>query len=277
MKNYLKINPPLSGFPLSRFTSISNLLGVALLMGSTLSASQAEEKTPAAPAEVEGEQVDVDSIKKKYWARGDESQVTVVQNRTYTKAKKFEFSAFGGIVTTDPFLSVKNVGGSFGYHLNEYWSFHLIAFKDLVGKSSALTSFEDFSGGTANTNHPKSFYGAEGSLSLLYGKLSLLGASIIYYDLQLSAGAGSTKTESGDYLTPMGGIGQRFYLSKNVSLKFDYRLQYYRERILEKQVPNKKGELRGHRTNFSNCVTIGVGFMFGPGSKEPSSSSGDQD
>ena len=245
-----------------------------MLGGPVPLASAADAPASASPGEEdsainEGEQVDVESIKKKYWARGDQSQLSVVQNRTYTKSNKWDLGGLGGIVNSDPFLTIKSVGGSLGYHFNEYFSFHLIGWKDLVSKSSALTSFEKFSGGTANTNYPKYFLGGEANGSLLYGKLSVLGKAIIYYDLHLSAGAGVTKTESGDYFTPMGGIGQRFYLSKNLSLRIDYRLQYYKERILEKEVPTKKGEVRGIRGNYSNCVTLGISFMFGFFSEKP--------
>src|SRR5262245_10788021 len=55
----------------------------------------------------QGERVNVENIKQKYWARGDESELGVVQNRLYSKANKLELSLLGGILSTDPFLSVK--------------------------------------------------------------------------------------------------------------------------------------------------------------------------
>ena len=105
-------------------------------------------------------------------------------------------------------------------------------------------------------------------MSLLYGKLSLLGASIVHYDMHLSAGAGAHMTETGTYFAPSIGIGQRFYVSKNTSIRFDYRLLYYKERIIEKIVPTKLGEVRGERDNFTSSISLGVDFMvnlFGAG------------
>jgi outer membrane beta-barrel protein len=96
---------------------------------------------------------------------------------------------------------------------------------------------------------------------MLYGKLSVLGKSIIYYDLHLLGGLGYTRTENGSYATPSLGIGQRFYLSKLTSFRVDYRLQYYNETLIEKQITTKLGQPVGARDNFNNTITFGFSFM----------------
>src|SRR4051794_7458633 len=79
---------------------------------------------PAAPspeADAGGaERVNVEGIKQKYWARGDESALSVVQNRLYSKEHKLQFSLLTGISATDPFLSVQTLGGSLGFNFTEY-------------------------------------------------------------------------------------------------------------------------------------------------------------
>lgn len=233
--------------------------------------------TPAAPAapSSDGERVNVESIKEKYWARGDESEIGVVQNRLYSKNGKFDIGLYGGVITTDPFLTVQTLGGSVGYHFTEYMSLHAIGWKAYVGKSGAYTSFQEVivsGGGVAAipaTNNPRSYFGMEGVWSILYGKLSLLGASIIYYDMHLLGGAGVTGTENGSYATPSLGLGQKVYLSKTASLRLDYRLLYYRETLKHKVDPadasnfSKNGQVIGDRNNFTNSITLGVDFLFG--------------
>ncbi|OFZ78767.1 MAG: hypothetical protein A2583_09865 [Bdellovibrionales bacterium RIFOXYD1_FULL_53_11] len=211
------------------------------------------------------EQVNVEGIKEKYWARGNETEMGVVQNRLYSKAYKFELGAFGGIAATDPFLSVKNIGGSLGFHFSEYLALHFVGWKNYVGPSSALLTFEETIQGTTNYNAPKYFLGGEVAGSILYGKLSLVGKAIIYYDLHLTAGAGTTATMSGNYFTPYGGIGQQVYLSKYFSLKVDYRLMRYSETIIERVITTKIGKPVGTRTNWTNEVTLGVTLLWGPG------------
>src|SRR6476659_8308907 len=121
------------------FISI-NFMSLSSFAGTDSSSSNSSSNTDA-------EQVNVDSIKEKYWARGNETELGVVQNRTFSKTGKFEFSLLGGALYSDPFLDVKMLGGTLGYHINEYFSFHLMAFKDLVSPSAALLTFQNFSSG----------------------------------------------------------------------------------------------------------------------------------
>src|SRR5690606_10090253 len=121
---------------------------------------------------------DVAQIKKKYWARGKESEMGVDQNRLFSKAGKLHFGTFLGVTFVDPFLSVYPLGFSAGYLFNEFFAFSLVGFKDFSLDSSALKQFYKEKNGKINLNRPKYYIGGEGSLSLIYGKLSLLGKSI---------------------------------------------------------------------------------------------------
>ena len=223
----------------------------------------------AAPPQAvsEDDRVNVDAIKEKYWAKGDDAELGVVQNRMYTKVGRFEVGTFGGVIISDPFLDVTSLGASIGYHFSEYFAVHVFGWKSFASNSSALDTFVRTEGATANTNDPKSYIGTEGSASILYGKLSLLGKKIIYYDFHLLAGLGATATESGTYLTEHIGIGQQVYLNKSTSIRLDYRLMPYEEKILEKVIPTKIGQVVDQRTNWSNAITLGVSFLFG-GAKE---------
>ena len=236
-----------------------------MLVKINLTYAQPTEKKETAPSSTtsseEAESVNVDSIKEKYWARGSQVELGVVQNRTYLKKGRIELSLLGGIIYSDPFLNIKTFGFSLGYHLSEYFSLHLIALKDSVGSSSALDTFQETLGATVNTNFPQSYFGAEGMSSIFYGKLSVLGKSIIYYDFYFLSGLGVTNTESGKDITPSLGLGQRFYLNKTLSVRLDYRLMYYRETILEKEIPTLIGQVDGTRNNWNNTVLLAVSFM----------------
>src|SRR5690606_27320312 len=87
--------------------------GALLSMVLVITAAHAQEPT-ASPAPQEGQKVDVDQIKKKYWARGKESEMGVVQNRLFSKAGKLHFGTFLGVTFVDPFLSVYPLGFSAG-------------------------------------------------------------------------------------------------------------------------------------------------------------------
>ena len=228
----------------------------------TVQKVRAAEPAPAVPPA--DDTVEVEKIKEKYWAKGDDSEVGVVQNRLYSKAQRIELGAFFGFTSNDPFLSVKQFGGGLGYHFNEYFSIAAVGWQYSVSSSSALTTFEAQMNSTTNTNKPKSFYGLEGKASLLYGKLSLMGQKIIYFDLHALGGYGMTSTENGSYGTPFIGVGQQIYLNRFFSLNVDYRLMTYSEQIVGRVPGPNYGVNLGSRTNNSSVITLGVSILLNP-------------
>lgn len=221
-----------------------------------------EQSNPASQKEV-GETVEVEKIKEKYWAKGSEAEMGVIQSRLFSNAKKVEVGVNGGIISSDPFLSTKHLGGSAGYYFSDYFALHAIGWKSYASGSAALKTFEGDAGFTANTNQPKSFYGLQASGDFLYGKLSLLGQMIIYFDLHVRGGLGRTQTESGSYLTPFIGLGPQIHVSKRVSLSFDYRLMRYQENIVGKAPGANYGRVVGNRVNVTDVISLGLTFAFG--------------
>ncbi len=216
----------------------------------------------AQPKNSSPKNADVSKIREKYWARGEESELGVVQDRLYTKKNRLEISAFGGLMSSDPFLDVKGAGGTLGFHFSETLAAHVVYWKAFASNSSALDTFEAEVKATTNTNKPSSYLGGEIGASFLYGKLSLAGASIIHYDLHLLGGAGVTSTETGHYVTPSIGLGQNIYVTSRISLRLDYRLMYYREAIHEKVKPApERGQFLNYRNNWTNALTLGFSFM----------------
>src|SRR5271166_4773557 len=116
----------------SKASQLFGLLAAGLLSASA-QAADTRTAAPAAPAAEptppktnslenvgdEAERVNIETIKQKYWARGNEDELGVVQNRMYTKEHKFEFGLYGGVVSTDPFLTVYSASFSLAYHYNE--------------------------------------------------------------------------------------------------------------------------------------------------------------
>lgn len=219
---------------------------------------------PAHGAENTPDANEIEQIKNRYWAQGNENEMGVVQNRLYTKRGKTETWFFGGLMSSDPFLTVRTLGFQSAYHFNESFSLGAFGMRNWTSPSAALDVLE-LGGKKANTNPPRGTVGSELQASLLYGKLSLLGASILYYDMHAGAGFAVTSTETGTYAGPSFSIGQNIYLNKRVSLRFDYRMIAYRENIVEKEITAKLGQVVGARNNFSNSFQFGVSFLWGAG------------
>lgn len=202
--------------------------------------------------------VDLRKVNRQVWASGQKvsgTEVEVVQQRRYSSAQRLELQLSGGISVSDPFLSVKQVGGSLGYHFNHFYSIHLLYWKYLVARSSASDAFYSLQGTLPAVNQPKSFMGAEFEGNLLYGKLSLLGKSIIYIDVFALGGAGIQQTDAGSAFAPFVGLGQMVYLSSHFALKLGYRVLRYSETVQGTSGPLK-------RTNVTEAVNLGLSYLF---------------
>jgi outer membrane beta-barrel protein len=259
--------------------SIAFSLLVFFASATSLAADKADKKVKteaATTTETEvttsptgAEKVNVENIKEKYWARGDEQELGVVQNRAYSKSHKIEVSLVGGVISSDPFLSTQVYGMTLGYHFSEYLNLHLLGWKEVVNTSNAFTSYQNSikaKGGVPAipaTNNPNWYLGPEVSWSVLYGKLSVLGKSIVYYDLHLLGGVGITNTFDGSEFTPSIGVGQQIYLSRVISIAVDYRMMIYGENIYTLDGSPTQNVPTGSRTNYTNAITLGVQFLIG--------------
>lgn len=209
----------------------------------------------------QGEAADVEAIKKKYWAVGDEAKLGVIQDRYYTKDGRIELGVFGGFTDADPFFETRSLGGLVGYHLSEYFSIKGIAWKDFVSDSTALDQFVKKVGVRTNSNPTESYFALEGAFSPIYGKISLLGSAIIYLDFHVSLGAGSVQTLNGNYFAPSFGIGQQAFVSKNVAIGFDFRWVTYQEDILERVNTANYGAKIDSQRVYNTSVLLGA-YLF---------------
>lgn len=203
------------------------------------------------------EKIDVQTMKKRYWTVGNEDQMDVVQNRLYTKKGRMEVSARYGFYSDDPFQSMSTVGLYLGYHLNEFWSIHGFYASVSASNSAAYKTAVDNAGFTPVVNPAKTLMGAEVRTSLIYGKLSLLGKSIIYYDLNIAAGVATQKNAQGSAMPILAGLGQQIYLNRTWFLTTDYRITFHSDdfRADTASAWNRK------RSVTSSWIQIGVGVF----------------
>ncbi len=236
-------------------------LCVANLFLLSTSAARAEEAAPAArPSTAKGVETDVKNLRQRYWARGDSTELAVIQNRQYKKAGKLRLGLGGGFVSTDPFLSVKSAGGSLGYYFGENWALQLSGSKYFVSSSSALQTLEVTGNGTL-LNRPKSQVAIEALVSPLYGKLSFIGDSILYFDFYLLGGLGLVSAENGSSIAPHLGLGQQIYLSKSVALTLELRVLRYKENLTAPANVTIPAGTDTQRVNYSWASQIGLAFL----------------
>jgi outer membrane beta-barrel protein len=223
----------------------------------------AAEAAPPVRTEPAPQRLEVDALKQKYWAKGNEADLEVVQNRMYTKQYKLNIGLMAGSVAGDPFLNSKAYGGTLGFNFTESLGVNALYWRLSSSYSSAYDAFVELSGYGSNSNPLHSLLGGELSWGILYGKLSLLGKAILHFDLFLYGGAGQIKTQNNSSLAPWVGIGQQLYITRWLTFRVDYRYIRYNEDIIElygtADVP--KGTLRQTRSTSASALTFGVNFL----------------
>ncbi len=202
------------------------------------------------------ERIDVQSMKRRYWTVGNEDLMDVVQNRRYTKKGRLETALRYGTWSDDAFQDQKSIGLSVGYHLNEYFSVHGFYSSISSADNQAYRAAGEATGGVIFpvVNPGKSVMGAEARASLIYGKLSLLGSRIIYYDLNTAAGFSQHTTRDGS--SSMGfflGLGQQFFITKNMFLTLDYRILFHTDKFDKPPLTQ--------RSVTTNWIQMGLGFF----------------
>jgi outer membrane beta-barrel protein len=210
---------------------------------------------------IAADRIDVNALKQKYWETGVGDSLKVIQNRTYTKSGRLNFGILGGTISNDPFLNTYSYGAKLGFDFTEYLGINLTYLLASNTNSPAYDALVSVQGYGSNSNPLKAIYGAELAWSVLYGKVSVVGLSIIHFDLYLTGGIGSYSSQNGSGLVPWIGIGQQAFLNHWMSLSATYRFYRYVESVVELNRPGSIGNNLGNRTTYAGAVTLGLNFF----------------
>jgi outer membrane beta-barrel protein len=174
------------------------------------------------------------------------------------KANRLELAVRYGFWGNDPFVDQISAGLSLGYHFNELLSVH-VGFSTIVAQlSSAAKAYAQAStnGLEPSVNMGRRVINAESKFSLIYGKLSLLGKAIIYYDMNLAVGAAQITSDFTTRFAPEFGLGQQIFLGQNFVFNADYRMLFSSESY------NDRSGNPFSRNVTTNWVILGIGYLF---------------
>ena len=202
------------------------------------------------------ERIDVQSMKRRYWTVGNEDLMDVVQNRRYTKKGRWETALRYGFWSDDAFQDQKTIGLSLGYHINEFLSLHGFYSSISASNNQAYKSAGEATGGLVYpvVNPGKSVMGAEARGSLIYGKLSLFGNKIIYYDFNTALGLSQHTAKEGSSIGYFLGLGQQFFLNRTWFVGIDWRLLWHTDKFNKPPLTQ--------RSLTTSWIQLGVGVFF---------------
>ncbi len=236
----------------------------------TASQVQAQDSAPAGKPATEqrgSDKLDIKKLEQKYWAAKDDD-FSVVQNRRYTKAQRFFGTVAGGVPINDPFSAGTLLGLQVGYFFNERWGLDLTYTSGNLSDNDSVKNYKTLNGAVSpNYNVFNNSVILSGTFVPLYAKMSFLDRSIIYFDMGISLGVGTTgytiKTDDGDQVKSAFsyqiGIVQQIFFSENFAIRADFLNRFTNEEQLKyaSNAPN-----RDLGTKLINDTAILLGLTY---------------
>ena len=168
------------------------------------------------------------------------SEIGVVQKKVFTKKLRFEFTpAILGTVINDPFIKTYIYGVGVSAHLNDYFGIEGLYFLTNTDDNDLNRSLQNDYGKSVVAGRTKSFYSVNILWTPIYGKFALFSDYIIHMDTYFTVGYGTTKTHLASSGTKNIGIGQRYFVNKWLSFRFDLRNYLHNETRLTTKIEKK--------------------------------------
>jgi len=249
------------------------IVAVAGLLGSSMGSSVAQ----AAPADQAIETF-----------RNGPEHKDVVQNRFFLKTGRFELAPMGGMVPNNPMVK-RYVGGlQLAYHFSETFaaggqllSSPDLEVNDLKGLTTTLVQIAKGSDNGNDFQQPidKLILGATFSAQWapVYGKINILGETILNFDLYGEAGLGMLSIQKASVRlkgieteyqkdekvvrVPVSlGMGINIFLNQSTAFKLDARSLMYVDKIPDYGSGDTSSDSKQLYSAFA--VTTGLGFYF---------------
>lgn len=179
------------------------------------------------------DKVDLKQLEDKYWAAKDDD-LGVVQNRAFTKEKRFYGSLSTGPLINDEWIVGSINTLSLGYFFNEQWGLELGHKAGALKKNDGVDQIVMRNGLQPDHNIFLSSTSLYGIWVPFYGKMSLLDRKIIYFDMQFALGVGQINyenqldaTETPNVAQTTTGISfdiaQHFFFSNHFAVRVDLK------------------------------------------------------
>ncbi len=228
----------------------------------------ADSKKVDPNAKPDDKKIDISDLENRYWTAKD-TEFSVVQNRLYTKAKKFSVTPQLGVVLNDPYENNVNFGLAIDRFFSEREGIELQAWKTSASDSDIISRIGS-NGAVPDRNIQQGYVGLNYVWVPIYAKLSLLEKKILYFDMGVEPGLGVTMLKSATYTTTTSftppnstsqsaitlalDIYQQIFLSEHFALRADFKNHFYQEQIYGAT----SGNSLSSKTNYSASVMLGL-------------------
>ncbi len=165
----------------------------ALLVAGAVFAQDASKSDKSDKSD-RSDKIDIKQLEQKYWSAKDDDY-SVVQNRAFTKEKRFYLYLAQGIPINDAYNTGTVYNTSIGYYFTEKWGTEVSYQSAYLSNNDATDQFIREHRTVPNHNRLKDAVSVNLMFVPLYAKMSFLDKKIIYFDMGFSMGVGSTNYE----------------------------------------------------------------------------------
>jgi outer membrane beta-barrel protein len=224
--------------------------------------------------------VDIKKLEDKYWTAKDD-EYGVIQNRTFSKVKRFYISAVYGPLINDPYAKARALGFMGGYFLSEDLGIEFSYMSYDSTQNDTVTAYEtQFGGAKPDYNLIKSSKTLSLVYTPFYAKMALMNKSIMYFDMGFTAGLGlseyeiqkvnkdglGNKIKTNELSSSMHmelGLMQQLFINQNIALRLDIKNTFYKQDTKQYEIGIGAPEsTRSSSSKSANDTTITFGFTF---------------
>lgn len=194
-----------------------------------------------------------------------------VRNRNVLTEKRMELGGYWGWNFTEPIYNQTKIGFNFSYHLSEDRAVNVNFSKWMSGLNSQYVPAIEEKGSLDFSRVPALEWSLWGNYEFksYYGKISLTKQGVMNLFLYPLVGAGVTKYVHKLYPGVNGGVGQKFYFTKDLALRIDFKLQLqqtpnpFLKGGLAKSLPTKPDPSEfSDRLAFDTVMDVGMSYLF---------------
>ena len=199
-----------------------------------------------------------------------DKKIYVVQNRKFTKEMRLEVNLSYGVGLAQAYNTTRTILPRASFYINEHWGVSVFGGFNTNTTNDNYVNLKAVSSVIPTVRTVKSFTSGSVLWIPFYGKINIFN-QIFYLDWDFEVGLGTllsdidlnTRSNGTSVINESSftewhwGTGQRFFVTRNFSVRFDYLTQYYTAPVA------LSGVITGTTSGYSNSYfVLGVGYTF---------------
>lgn len=240
---------------------MKKLLSIAVITLCSLNSAWSQKSNSS-----DSDRVDLKQLEDSYWAAKD-TDFNVVQNRAYSKVKRFFLSATYGPMVNDPYSYARLTNFSLGYYGSERFGVELASEAGNLVNNQSTDVFINNNSFAPNFNRFKSYTSVNFIVVPFYAKMSFFDRKILYFDMQVAAGLGTltyeqqrVQTASSPIKSAVGfniDVTQQVFFNNNWAVRFDIKNKW----STQEQVNYQSGAKVKDITNQDTSMLLGLTYF----------------